>query len=201
MWLHLSDLKGRMNMTKRAAITTQTKQNLIDAFWSLYCDMRIEKITIKDITNKAGYNRGTFYEYFKDVYDVLEHIEDSLIPTLDELPPITIGSEMRGMPTNTFLELYENNSKYYAVLLGDGGDPAFASKLKNAIKPIIIQKFANKPTVNQQELDYVIEYTLSAMIGMMSYWYRQTDKLPSDQLHELIRKLTEQGVTRQLPAL
>jgi hypothetical protein len=44
-------------------------------------------------------------------------------------------------------------------------------------------------------------YTLSAMIGMMSYWYRQTDKLPSDQVHELIRKLTEQGVTRQLPAL
>jgi hypothetical protein len=43
-----------------------------------------------------------------------------------------------------------------------------------------------------------IRYTLSAMIGMMSYWYRQTDQLPSDQLHELIKKLTEQGVTRQL---
>lgn len=46
-----------------------------------------EKITVKDITNKAGYNRGTFYEYFTDVYDVLNYIEDSLIPTLEELPP------------------------------------------------------------------------------------------------------------------
>jgi len=134
----------------------------------------------------------------KTCNDVLEHIEDSLIPSLDELPSITIGSNMRGMPMNTFLELYEKNSKYYTVLLGDGGDPAFASKLKKAIKPIIIQEFANKPTVNQQELDYVVQYTLSARIGMMSYWYRQTDQLTSDQLHELIKKLTEQGVTRQL---
>jgi len=185
-------------MNKNITVISQTKQNLIDAFWALYCEKRIEKITIKDITNKAGYNRGTFYEYFKDVYDVLEQIESSLIPALNELPPISIGSQMHGMPTNTFLELYEKNSKYYAVLLGDGGDPAFASKLKNAIKPIIIQEFTKKPDVDQKELDYILEYTLSAMIGMMSYWFRQTDKLPSDQLHELTKRLMEQGVTKQL---
>ena len=58
-------------MKKQPQITAQTKQNLIEAFWSLYCEQRIEKITVKDITNKAGYNRGTFYEYFTDVYAVL----------------------------------------------------------------------------------------------------------------------------------
>ena len=47
-------------MNKQPHITTQTKQNLIDAFWALYCEQRIEKITVKEITNKAGYNRGTF---------------------------------------------------------------------------------------------------------------------------------------------
>jgi len=186
-------------MNKRIEITLQTKQNLIDAFWTLYCEKRIEKITVKDITNRAGYNRGTFYEYFKDVYDVLEHIENSLIPTLNELPPILIGAEMRGMPMNAFFELYEKNNKYYSVLLGDSGDPAFASKLKNSIKPIIMQEFTNEPDVDQKELDYILEYTLSAMIGIMSYWFRQTDKLPNVKLHELINKLMEQGIMKQLP--
>ena len=50
-------------MRKREEITAQTKQNIIDAFWALYCEKRIEKITVRDITNKAGYNRGTFYEF------------------------------------------------------------------------------------------------------------------------------------------
>lgn len=36
-------------MSKRVEIKAQTKQNIIDSFWSLYCEKRIEKITVKDI--------------------------------------------------------------------------------------------------------------------------------------------------------
>lgn len=186
-------------MKKRPEVTEQTKQNLLDAFWSLYCEKRIEKITVKDITNKAGYNRGTFYEYFKDVYDVLDHIENSLIPTLDELPPVLTPSITLGMPLEQFFELYKQNRKYYSVLLGEKGDPAFAGKLKNSIKPMIMKIFDDKPRVDRKELDYILEYTLSAMIGIMSYWFTQEDALTNDKLHELIKRLTEEGVMKQLP--
>lgn len=186
-------------MGKRLEITTQTKQNIIDAFWSLYCDKRIEKITVKDITQKAGYNRGTFYEYYRDVYDVLEDIENSLIPSLNELPPVKTPSGILGMPLDSFFELYKQNNKYYSVLLGEKGDPAFASKLKNSIKPIIMQVFVDKPDVDLQELDFILEYTLSAMIGIMSYWFEHTDVFSNEKLHDLIYRLMEQGVMKQLP--
>lgn len=185
-------------MRKQPQITAQTKQNLKDAFWSLYCEQRIEKITIKEITNKAGYNRGTFYEYFTDVYAVLEDIENSLIPKLDELPPVSIPSRSVGMPLDSFFELYKQNNQYYSVLLGDKGDPAFASKLKNAIKPNLMNVFAEKQGVNLVELDYIMEYTLSSMIGIMSYWFKQSDPLPSEELFELLSRLMEQGVLKQL---
>lgn len=187
-------------MSKRIEITAQTKQNLIDAFWSLYCENRIEKITVKDITNKAGYNRGTFYEYFTDVYDVLEQIENTLIPSLDELPPVTTPAGSFGMPMDTFFDLYKQNSKYYSILLGEGGDPAFASKLKNSIKPVIMQFLDNNPNVDRKELDYILEYTLSAMIGIMSYWFKQSEPLSNEKMHELIYRLMEQGVIKQLLA-
>lgn len=186
-------------MKKRPEITEQTKQNLVDAFWSLYCENRIEKITVKDITNKAGYNRGTFYEYFKDVYDVLEHIENSLIPSLDELPPVTTPNTNLGMPLEQFLELYKLNSKYYSVLLGENGDPAFAGKLKSSIKPTIMKIFEDTPNVDRRELDYIFEYTLSAMIGMMSYWLTQAEPLSDYEFYQLTQRLTEQGVMKQLP--
>lgn len=185
-------------MRKQPQITAQTKQNLKDAFWSLYCEQRIEKITIKEITNKAGYNRGTFYEYFTDVYAVLEDIEKSLIPKLDELPPVSIPSRSVGMPLDSFFDLYKQNNQYYSVLLGDKGDPAFASKLKNAIKPNLMNVFAEKQGVNLVELDYIMEYTLSSMIGIMSYWFKQSDPLPSEELFELLSRLMEQGVLKQL---
>lgn len=185
-------------MKKQPEVTVQTRQNLIDAFWSLYCEKRIEKITVKEITQKAGYNRGTFYEYFTDIYDVLEHIEESLIPTLDELPPITIGNENMGMPIDMFMKLYEENSKYYSVLLGDNGDPAFASKLKKFTKPILKKAFSEKHGLDPIEFDFILEYVLSAMIGTMSYWFRDDKVLTAEDLMALMHDLMENGVMKRL---
>ncbi|MZP30614.1 TetR family transcriptional regulator [Heliobacterium undosum] len=185
-------------MNKQPEATAQTRQNLIDAFWSLYGEKRIEKITVKEITARAGYNRGTFYEYFQDVYDVLAQIEQSLIPSMDELPPITMQNQQMGMPLDLFLNLYEQNSKYYAVLLGDKGDPAFASMLKNATKPAIKQALAETHDIDPIELDFILEYVLSAMIGIMSYWYRRDKALPAEDLIGLMHDLMENGVTKRL---
>lgn len=185
-------------MNKQPEVTAQTKQNLIDAFWSLYCEKRIEKITVKEITQKAGYNRGTFYEYFIDVYDVLDHIEQSLMPTLDELPPTTKLDHATDMPFDMFLKLYEKNGKYYSVLLGDNGDPAFASKIKSSIKPLIMQAITEKADINNIELDFILEYILSAMIGIVSYWFRMDKVLPAGELIALMYQLMDNEVMNKL---
>lgn len=186
-------------MNKRTEITAQTKQNIMDAFWDLYCEKRIEKITVKEITNKAGYNRGTFYVYFTDVYDVLDVIENSLIPSLHELPPVSTPTGTIGMPLDIFLNIWEQNAKYYSVLLGDKGDPAFASKLKNFIKPTIMKALEDKSNIDKRELDYILEYTLSAMVGVMSYWFRKEDAPSRDDLFKLIHRLMEDGIMKHLP--
>jgi AcrR family transcriptional regulator len=71
-------------MKKQPEITAQTRENLIQAFWGLYRQKKIEHITIKNITTRAGYNRSTFYEYFVDIYDLLNQFEDSLLEYLKE---------------------------------------------------------------------------------------------------------------------
>lgn len=106
-------------MGRRTQSTAQTKQDLMDAFWALYCEQKIARITVKAITHSVGYNRSTFYKYFTDVYDVLEQIENSLIPSLDEFPPILTPTGSHGMPLDMFLQIYKQKSKYYSVLLGD----------------------------------------------------------------------------------
>lgn len=183
-------------MNKRMENVTQTKQNIIDAFWELYREKRIEKITVKEITNKAGYNRGTFYEYFKDVYDVLDYIEQSVIPDIDELPPIKMKDMNIGMPIDVFLQIFEKNSKYYSVLLGDKGDPAFASKLKNYVKPLLKQILTDYHDIDSIEMDFILEYVLSGMIGIMSYWFKKDKVLSAKELMSIIHNLMEDGVLK-----
>jgi AcrR family transcriptional regulator len=170
-------------MRKREDLTFQTRQNIIDAFWELYCENRWEKITVKAITSRAGYNRSTFYEYFKDVYDVLETLELSLIPSLHQIPPISPTDSLTANPIAQFLGFWELNGKYYEVLLGEQGDPAFAIKLKQAIKPLVVEMIVNQPELDKDNLNYFIEYTLSALIGVMNYWFKhETDHSPANIL-------------------
>jgi len=158
----------------------------MDAFWSFYARKKIEQITVKEITEKAGYNRGTFYEYFSDVYDVLEQIESELIPMIDELPPLQIPAVgQNALPLDLFIKLFERNRKYYAVLLGENGDPAFAGRLKRAVKPLIREAFIDK-RIDPIEADYALEIMLSAMIGILGYWFEQNQNLPAEQLISLV---------------
>jgi hypothetical protein len=83
-------------------------------------------------------------------------------------------------------------------LLGDNGDPAFVSKLKNSIKPTLKQAFSENHDLNTIELDFILEYVLSAMIGIMSYWFRQDKVMPAEDLIALMYDLMQNGVMKRL---
>ena len=175
-------------MARYKEISAQTRQNLMDAFWALYCEKRMEQITVREITAKAGYNRGTFYEYFMDVYDVLGQIEDALLPDLEDMPPLLPSMGGAPLPIDSFIKLYTRSSKYYTVLLGDNGDPAFAGKMKNGIKAkLLAQLSAEEPC--GLEIDYALEYILSAMIAILTYWFKNNENVPKEDLVRLMYRL------------
>lgn len=185
-------------MHKQAEITEQTKKNLIEAFWSIYITKRIERITVKEITNRAGYNRGTFYEYFQDVYEVLEVIENLSLPTLDELPPLIDVKTNSPTFINSFMELYQEKYKYYNHLLGDNGDPAFQRKLKNSLKFSIIRALEIKGNIDLVEIDYMLEYILSGMIGILIYMFQQKPTLPAEKIISLQYTLMQGDMLNRL---
>jgi AcrR family transcriptional regulator len=107
-----------------------TRQNLIDSFWLLYCKKSIEKITVKEICDVAGYNRSTFYVYFKDAYEILAEIEEQTI-TVEDFKSIVIKNLFYGnlfhdhrkkAILKSILEFFEKNKTYLPVLLGENGD-------------------------------------------------------------------------------
>lgn len=185
-------------MSKHIARKSSTKQHLIDAFWILYCTKPISSITVKSIVEKAGYNRSTFYEYFLDVYDVLEFIESSLLPTLDKLPPLLLDPNDQAIPFDFFIKSYMENSRYYVVLLGDKGDPAFQTKIKNSVKPVLREMLLHDGKVNSSEIDYILEFVLSAMIGVMGYWFAQEKTISFENLIRLMYDLFRHGPFEQM---
>ncbi|WP_062321035.1 TetR/AcrR family transcriptional regulator [Halolactibacillus sp. JCM 19043] len=58
----------------------RTRKSVVDALLALMSEREIEKITVKDITQKADVNRATFYHHFKDKQALLQYtLEEHLI--------------------------------------------------------------------------------------------------------------------------
>ncbi len=57
-------------------MSSLTRMAIINAFAELAAEKTIDKITVKDITDRCQVSRNTFYYHFKDVYDVLEKLLD-----------------------------------------------------------------------------------------------------------------------------
>lgn len=176
-------------MNKQSHITAITRQNIVDAFWSLYKSTSLEQITIKEIMRKAGYNRGTFYEYFDNVQAVLTYLEDGLIEYMKawiSSDPYFFDSTEETISKIT--EMYRSKGEYLGVLFGENGNPHFCTRYKAALKPLLSPALmsTSEPDFRQ---DLALEFSLSGILAVLARWYPMREQYSYEQLARLMRVL------------
>ncbi|HBF38130.1 MAG TPA: TetR/AcrR family transcriptional regulator [Firmicutes bacterium] len=179
-------------------ITAQTRKNLMDAFWDLYSKEGIAKTSVREIVGKAGYNRSTFYEYFTDVYDMLEQIEASLLPDIEKHRPIiqdVIMGTGAHQPLKHLAEVYSKNKKYFVVLLGKNGDPAFQEKIKNVYKELV-RPHLHPLVADAFTLECTLEYMISAFLGVMTYCFTREENPDIEKMVQLLGSLINDGLQK-----
>lgn len=182
-----------ISMKKQPEVTERTKAILMDSFWQLYRKNDIRKISIKDITEKAGYNRSTFYQYFIDIYDLLNQLEDSLIQYITDNVKANLVSANENDFIKQFSQLYDLKGEYISVLLSKNGDPMFAEKLKSALSFIIIDKFEIKRDKIHSNL--MFEFAISGILSAITKWYNLGKPIPSEELVVMLRSMLFNGVS------
>ena len=85
-------------------------------------------------------------------------------------------------------------------MLGNNGDPSFVRRLKDTLKSMLSKTFGSV-CHEDIELDLVWEYTLSAMIGVMSYWLSNQNSITIENLLTLMGDLMNDGVSKKLYCL
>lgn len=180
-------------MTKQTKKAIQTKQALTDAFWELYCENKIEKITVKAITDKAGYNRSTFYEYFCDVYEVLEDIERNLLLKHRQIMIQNLQITEPETAKANILEFLSYNVPYIAVLLGPDGDHNFYNKAKDYIATFL-QEYMDADK-NDIHVQMNIELFSGAVISLINFWYHHQEELTLQEAFTAMLQFMKNGAT------
>ncbi|WP_054637466.1 TetR/AcrR family transcriptional regulator [Thalassobacillus sp. C254] len=66
-----------LNSNDRRVARTRTL--IRNTFAELIVEKGLDRVTIKDLTERADINRGTFYLHFQDKYDLLEQSEEKFL--------------------------------------------------------------------------------------------------------------------------
>lgn len=163
----------------------ETRECLVDAFFSIYQKKPISKITIREVTEKAGFHRVTFYEYFTDIYDLLEQEEEEIYKLQKSLILLPVGEGKLSLKDYGILEplqkLFELKGDKLAVLIGSNGDPTFRRTIQERIKLVIIPEFQGK---HDLEKEYMAEFISSGVLSVFERAFRE-----QEDMEELMKKI------------
>ena len=88
-------------MAKSDQRTRLTKMLIRKAFTELLREKPVQNITVKELCQTAGINRGTFYSHYTDIYDLLQQIEDEITEEFQKsLQPLLEGDPSDLTPLN-----------------------------------------------------------------------------------------------------
>ena len=109
----------------------------------------IEKITIKEITDRAGVIRPTFYNHFQDKYELLEWIimEDLLKPMIPFIK--------NGMLDQAWIFLFtsiEREKTFYSKFSRLEGQNSFEVIIKGCAKKALLRFFRRKARWNRSNI-------------------------------------------------
>lgn len=84
------------NIARKQIQVNRSKAKIVDAYLSLMLEKKWDSIHIKEISERAGISRGTFYQHFTDIYEVMEYAQSSV---LDELSATLLAAKPTPIPS------------------------------------------------------------------------------------------------------
>lgn len=176
-------------MAREHSRRTHTGEYLSEAFWEIYRDKPIGQITVKELTERAGVHRSSFYGHFDDIYDFLRREEETLLEGIEAY--IDFRNAVDTTPFENILRYYQQNLPRLSLLCGGGGDGEFSVRLRERIIPEVMD-FLNIPK-EDKEAYYILDFIVNGMLSFLTTWYRREGEMPSAATLSCIRNALMNG--------
>ena len=169
-------------------ILNMTKIKIKEAFLELYKIKNFQRITVKDIYQKAYVAKTTFYHYYKNIVEVIEEIEDEVINKLILINDDILNADIKDLKSMEFFEktinYIDKNFNLFYLFLVKQPNIKFIDKWKKGIKYHFYDE-CSKENCNIN-IELAIEMIASAAISDYTYWISNKDKVKRESSNEII---------------
>lgn len=145
--------------------TRRTKNALEKALAELILKKDINKITIKDITDKADTNRSTFYTHYEDIYDLLHVLEDRLIDGISgSKTEYLIDAEAWDSTKDAIQYILDNRELFSAIVRSSQG-PEFLGRITEQVGKRIMPS-----TIESPENRMIVSFYMNGAVAVLRDW-------------------------------
>ena len=172
-----------------------TKKKLTNTLLLLINEKKIKDITVLELCQKAKINRTTFYKYYKDVYDLIFKIEESLLTDLEKY----INDIKRNYLityTSKIIETIANHKEIYTRILSENGDHTFLRRILSLVYDQSIiewEKLLKKAT--RSDLEKIYNFIVDGTIGIVEAWIKSNCQEEPNNVAIFINKICMSGLS------
>ena len=175
----------------------RTKKLLTQALTQLLQEKQINEITVKELTDLADMNRGTFYLYYKDMFDMLEKIEDGMFEALDAIVSPHEHDDVSQQTKPILLDLFrfiEDNQEMCRVLLSPHGDMNFLHRLNEVVREKCLKAWPDiRKEKGEADFDYHYSFVVFGCAGIIRAWVNRNCPESAEKMAEMAYGMIHRG--------
>ncbi|WP_150272198.1 TetR/AcrR family transcriptional regulator [Paenibacillus tepidiphilus] len=183
----------------------RTRTLLRKVLLDLASEKPLESITVKELTDTAGLNRGTFYLHYQDIHDFYEQYKNEVLDQFNSIiKKLSHTRETREPfidPPSGYVRPFEyvlEQKHFFKIFLGFGGDTNLSLQMTELINQQFIHAYrANHQPIKSADIpvkqQYLFAYLASAYVGTMQFWIQRDFDLSPTDMTILFSKISRLG--------
>lgn len=153
----------------------KTRSALKRSLTTLLQQKSIRDISVKELTELADVNRGTFYLHYKDVFDLLEQSELDLLDEFESMFDGISGDAFFNKPQELFERIYsmcKDNADFVRVLLSENGDIKFLNSMNAFLKERCLNDWSDLlQRIGIKAFDAYFTFLIGGCVSLLQYWF------------------------------
>lgn len=182
---------------KKDRRVARTQRSIRNALAQLLVEKDIEKISIKEIAERADVDRKTVYNYYANVYDILAELENDWVEDFNLVTKRLEnerGSEylQRFFPVLT--EMIADDIELYTQLMRMRSQSRVIKQLSDFLNEKIKTAFARSYEMDEDKVQVVAEFVLAGLFWSYRSWFNSDSKKPLKEFSEELSRLVMGGL-------
>lgn len=172
----------------------KTIEAIQSTFENMICEMDYEKITVKELCERARINKKTFYRYYDVLDDLLSELQSIMTQEyLERIADYRIPEELDKINREFFLYSVEKGLVYEKITCS-GSYTYIRNKMVNNVMSSTWGKSTWLQLLDTHKQNILLSFIQSASVEMYRRWVADGKKIPLEEIIEISNQLLCAGV-------